>query len=349
MKKLMLFSVLIAFTGKIFAQKQTFDLTTFTPPKGWKKQVGKDAIQLSKEDATKGTYCLITLYKSIPATTNAKENFDMAWASLVKEMVTVSAEPEMQPAETENGWETLSGNTTFESDGNKGIAILVTASGTEKMVNMIILTNTDVYQQELTTFIESISLKKLTITPKVPAENSQPAGNTNNSSIVGTWGVDGSDNTDFAINNGIRGYIRKQYTFNQNGTYLFVIKTFSYVSDKLLLTKESGTYQISGNNITINPQKSVIQGWSKASVIGSDGKKAYTDNWGKLISNQNKQLEKTSYQFTKEYFADTQTATLFMRANKETLRDGPFNSTSSPNTWAYPLIKYEQSIIKLPN
>ena len=39
MKKLMLLSVLIAFTGKIFAQKQTFDLITFTPPQGWTKNV----------------------------------------------------------------------------------------------------------------------------------------------------------------------------------------------------------------------------------------------------------------------------------------------------------------------
>ena len=52
----------------VFAQQQTFDISTFTPPKGWKQQVGKDAIQLSKDDAAKGTYCLITLYKAIVIT-----------------------------------------------------------------------------------------------------------------------------------------------------------------------------------------------------------------------------------------------------------------------------------------
>lgn len=171
MKKIILLSVLCIFLEQTFAQKQTFDLATFTIPKGWKKQSGESALQLSKEDGAKGTYCLITLYKSVPGTANSKENFDMAWASLVKEMITVSAAPEMQPAETENGWETLSGNAGFESDGNKGIAILVTATGSGKMVNLIILTNTDVYEKELTAFLGSVSLKKTAANTQKPIIN----------------------------------------------------------------------------------------------------------------------------------------------------------------------------------
>ena len=107
-----------------FAQQQTFDITTFTLPPEWKKQATTNAIQLSKEDPATGTYCLITLYKAIPGTTDAKENFDLAWESLVKEMVTVSTQPEMEPAATEDGWEIQSGYAPFESDGNKGIAAL---------------------------------------------------------------------------------------------------------------------------------------------------------------------------------------------------------------------------------
>ena len=64
MKKIMLLSILFIFIEKIFAQIETFDLATFTPPKGWVKQQGKDALQLSKQDTKTGTYCLITLYKS---------------------------------------------------------------------------------------------------------------------------------------------------------------------------------------------------------------------------------------------------------------------------------------------
>ncbi len=142
------------------AQHQTFDITTFIAPKGWKKQTTESTVQLSKEDAAKGTYCMITLMKSIPGTSNSKENFDAAWETIVKEMVTVSAAPEMQPSTKEEEWEVQSGYAPFESDGNKGIALLVTTSGYQKMVNILILTNTDVYEKEVTAFLESISFKK---------------------------------------------------------------------------------------------------------------------------------------------------------------------------------------------
>jgi hypothetical protein len=160
MKNSILLCALCAFVGNTFAQQQTFDLATYNAPKGWKKQTAETAIQFSKEDAAKGTYCLITLYKAVPGTSNSKENFDLAWTSIIKEMVTVSTAPEMQDVTTENGWETQTGFAPFESNGNKGLALLVTASAADKMVNLIILTNTDAFEKEMMAFLESISLKK---------------------------------------------------------------------------------------------------------------------------------------------------------------------------------------------
>lgn len=161
MKKILLFCALCAVMQNSFAQKETFGSATFTAPTAWKKEITESAVQFSKEDAAKGTYCLITLYKAVQGTANAKENFDLAWKSLVKEMVTVSAAPEMQPTAIENGWELQSGHAPFERDGNKGIVLLVTASSFEEMINLIILTNTDVYEKEMTAFMESVSLKQI--------------------------------------------------------------------------------------------------------------------------------------------------------------------------------------------
>ncbi|HWR33626.1 MAG TPA: hypothetical protein VN451_08875 [Chitinophagaceae bacterium] len=177
MKKLFIFLFFYGICNVVMSQQQTFDLATFTPPPGggWKKQNTESVIQFTKEDAAKGTYCLITLYKAIPGNTDSKENFDLAWETLVKEMVTVTAKPAMQPAATENGWEAQSGFSPFENDGSKGIALLVTSSGFEKMVNIIILTNTDAYQTEMSAFLESITLNKPTGTAKQP---DKPAINT---------------------------------------------------------------------------------------------------------------------------------------------------------------------------
>jgi hypothetical protein len=159
----LLLFITLALTG--FAQQQVFDITTYTAPKGWKKQSTESIIQYSKEDAAKGTYCLLILFKALPGTAGSKQNFDAAWETVAKEMVTVSAAPTMLPPSSENGWEAQSGFAPFSKDGDNGIALLVTSSGFDKMVNILALTNSDVYQQEMTAFLESVSFKQLTTAP----------------------------------------------------------------------------------------------------------------------------------------------------------------------------------------
>lgn len=161
MKQLLLIVCCLLFPGSSLAQTpETFDIATYQPPKSWHRQASQNAIQFSTEDKARGTYCQITLLKSLPGTSNSKENFDAAWQTVVKGMVNVSGAPQMQTPANENGWEALSGFAPFENDGNKGIAMLVTISGFSRMVNVVILTNTDAYQQNISDFLESASLKK---------------------------------------------------------------------------------------------------------------------------------------------------------------------------------------------
>ncbi len=158
---LALFLCLVAFSITVPAQhSDTFDIASFQPPKGWHKQATPNSIQLSTEDKANGSYCLITLFKSLPGTNNSRENFDAAWQTVVMGMVNVSTAPQMASPATDDGWEIQSGFSPFEKGGEKGIAMLVTASGFGKMVNVLILTNTQAYEQNISAFLESISLKK---------------------------------------------------------------------------------------------------------------------------------------------------------------------------------------------
>lgn len=172
MRKNLLILFLFAFTGA-YSQQQTFDIVSFTQPKGWKKESSASTVQLSQENTKDGSYCMISVFKSIPGTASAKENFDAAWEAIVTEMVKVSAKPDMQPSSKEDGWEALSGVAPFESDGQKGIALLITSTGYGKMVNLLVLTNSNAYEQELNSFLESISLSK-------------PSGNNTNTGSIGS-------------------------------------------------------------------------------------------------------------------------------------------------------------------
>ena len=323
---------LFAFSVSTFAQaSESFDIVTFQPPKGFTKRSTDDAIQFSIEDKSTPNYCLVTLFKSTSGVGNSKENLNAAWQALVKETLGIPATPQVIPSDNKQEWQLEGSFAPFEKEGQKGVVLLYTISGYSKMVNVLILTNTLAYEPTVTAFIESISLKA----PKPSAEETTDAG-TDAVAIVGTWGITSSNQSQFAVNHGISGYISRQYTFNSNGTYESLIKTFQYTSAQLLFTKENGTYQLSGNTLTITPQKSFIQSWSKATVIGADGRRSETDDWGKLISTQNRRLERVTYQISKVYMSGTEKWQLRMQASTPNERDGPFNGGSSyPNTWLY--------------
>jgi hypothetical protein len=167
------------------AQKQTFDIATYTLPKGWSKTAKESAIQLSKEDAS-GAFCLITLYKSLPSPNEPKKNFDDSWEALVKDQLEVKTDAEMQPQVTENGWEVQSGHAVFEKDGIKGIALLVSSTGHDKLVNVLIITNTDAFEKDITAFLESIDLKKPAGGTKQNTGNVKPPAPVTNNTTTST-------------------------------------------------------------------------------------------------------------------------------------------------------------------
>src|SRR6188768_334671 len=125
--------LMFAFAINLFAQApETFDIAAFQPPKGWTRQAGKDSVQFSIED--KGSYCIVTLFRSLPGLGSPSENFDAAWSTIAKEAVTITQAPQMQPADSKGEWQIAGGFAPFEKNGEKGVALLYTASGYGKMM-----------------------------------------------------------------------------------------------------------------------------------------------------------------------------------------------------------------------
>jgi len=165
MKQILLLTFcLLSFSASALAQaaetSETFDIATYQPPRDWKKEPSQDSVQFSIEDKASGAYCLITLVKSLPGPGNSKENFDASWKTLVKESVTVSVALQMFPSNNSEDWALEGGFAPFEKGGEKGVALLYTISGYGKMVNVMVFTNSQAYEKNITAFVESITLKK---------------------------------------------------------------------------------------------------------------------------------------------------------------------------------------------
>ena len=246
-------SLLVVAAGAVAQRTDTFDIATFQPPNGWQRQAGADAIQFSTENKAAGTFCLISLFRSMPSLGSSKENFDAAWQTVVKETVNIAAAPEMQSLGNKDGWEIVSGSAPFEKDGAKGVTVLVNGSGYGKMVNILVLTNAGVYEKNISAFLESVNLKKPAVEnlPQAPVSTNggQPflAGNYWKQGGVrqGMLGHSGLSTATFS----------KTYHFLGDGTYKFVTENMQLAAPKYYLENEEGSYTVAGNTITIKPRK----------------------------------------------------------------------------------------------
>ena len=320
----------------------TFDIATFQPPAGWQRQDKDGVVIFNTSNQQKGTYALITLYRSGESSGNARTDFDNDWQQFIVNQLGVKENAQVEPAKKSQGWDVITGGATMQNELGTSAVILQTSSGFGRAFSVAAIFNSQDYVPAIEAFGASIKLQK----PDTIAKQPSPGiGANETASILGTWGMasSGPQRADdyknpYSVNG--YGYSKAQYTFNSDGTYSFVSKTFRMVFDKILLIKESGSYQINGSRITINPQRSVIEAWSKR-----DG----ADKWGRLLSSQNRPLERVTYQFTKHYFSGIQVWNLVLQADHPTDRDGPFSgNTTFPNAWYYAPISANNPVIELP-
>ncbi len=336
MKNILLLCVLCALMGKCFAQKQTFDLINFTAPKGWKKDITENTISYTK--ASNNTWCRIIIVKSTISKGSIDEDFENEWQELVVKNYNPTETAQLDEVQEENGWKIKAGGSKFVFNNSQAKVLLTTATGYNRCASIVATTNSQNFLKDIEALLASVDLIK----PETKEEPTTVATDDENS-IIGTWSKSGSVNPAYndAYATSIAGYTTDQYTFNSNGTYHFVSKTFGMSFAKLLLVKENGSYQINGNNIIIAPEKSVLEAWSK-----KDG----GDKWGTLLSSQKRTLEKVSYQFTKHYFEGIQIWNLVLQNNTVTQRDGPHsNNKTFDNAWYYSPIWANNPVIELPD
>src|ERR1044072_7745919 len=295
------FSFFVSSSAQI---SDTFDIATFQPPSRWKRQTKDGVVIFSTLNEQKGTYAMITLYGSGESSGNAKSDFNSEWQQFVVGQLGIKGSPQIEPVRNSEGWAIVTGGTTFQNEQGTSAIILSTYSGYGKTFSVTAIFNSQDHLPAIEAFAASIKLRKPEARPQ-PA----PANNGNAVSIVGTWGKSAGAHMTYgdAVAASMAGYSKDQYTFNEDGTYTFVSKTFRMSFDKLLLIKENGSYQITGDTLKISPNKSVIQAWSKR-----DG----GDNWGRLLTTQNRTLEAVTYRFTKHYFSGIQVWNLVLQADQ---------------------------------
>ncbi len=335
MKKALLILILCAVAVLSFAQQETFDVITYSAPNGWKKEAGESTVSYTLFNNKNNSWCRINLVKSTVSKGSIEKDFESEWQEMVVKSYQPATAPQTNEIQEVNGWKTKAGGAVFTSNGSQAMVFLTTATGFNRCASIIATTNSQEYLKNIETILASITLIKIEAVT-IP----QAIANNDKNSITGTWSAYASDSSNYRIQNGIVNYTTRQYTFNNDGTYIFVSKTFDPLVSNILLGKENGVFEMSAGMVTITPKKSVLEAWSK---------KNDRDEWGKLINSQNSTLEKVAYRITKHYFEGTKNWNLVMQADKPTKRDGPHsNNKTFTNAWYYGTISFNKKIIELP-
>lgn len=309
-----------------YAQGEKFDIVTYTSPKGWEVKKGAEAVQFTKEDKASGAFCIVTLYRAVDAGADSRANFLAAWKALVTDTLKTPAKPDIGAPGPKDGWMAEAGLASVNTEDLKGAALLTTMTGGGKMINVLVLTNSDSFTKEIEVFVDSIKL------PSVQA--AKPAGigtspNAAPSRLIGKWNRSGSVHPTYAdpVSWGTAGYTTSRYEFKADGTYVHTERSFRMMMENIIVVKETGKYSVSGDTLTITPMKSVISSYKKAGGV---------DALGPLVKSQNRDLETVAYKFTFHYFEGIQEWNLVLQADKPTQRDGQFsNNTTFPNAWYF--------------
>lgn len=154
-----------------FAQKEHFDIVSYTPPSGWQKGGDAGMVNYTYVNKTDGSWCQLVVYKSVASKGNIDADFASEWQELVAKPNNITNAPQADSIHEADGWKIKAGGTAFTFNNADALALLTTFSGYETCMSILVRTNKKQYLDEVYTFMNSMDIKK----PATP-----PAGNTTN-------------------------------------------------------------------------------------------------------------------------------------------------------------------------
>ncbi|MBS1950090.1 MAG: hypothetical protein OJF59_000129 [Cytophagales bacterium] len=323
--KSIIISILFALlTANLFAQKQSFDIVSYTAPTDWTLKQGNDNVSYSRIDGA--SWAQIAIYQHRNCEGDIQTDFVKDWNELVAANKTISS-PEKTEPKTAEGWTVMSGSGVWQYNGANVASVLTVYSNNTICVAVLCNATAQPYLKDYQSLIGSLDIDANGISD---VSGSVTASTGNNNAIVGIWANNLLETSGYS--NGYpqytAGYFRKEYTFKSDGTYSYFNKIWSAYSKPILYIYETGNWSVSGNKLTISPTKARSEEWSKASSNRNN-------EWGTVIKSKDAKLEKITYTFEIKTYSGSQSTALLLTSDKPTERDGTSNNNGGLQTYSY--------------
>jgi hypothetical protein len=166
MKNILSFLVLFLLSASLFAQRETFDLTSYIAPNGWKKEVkGNSYTSFTSTNQQTKSYCQIFVMHSTASKGSLKEDYESEWKTLIANQYGVTDTPQLTDPLTDGGWQIKSGMASFAFNNGTSTAMLTTMTGYNKAVSIVSVTNSPDYLPAIQQFLESVEMKTVSNRP----------------------------------------------------------------------------------------------------------------------------------------------------------------------------------------
>ncbi|MCY1015023.1 hypothetical protein [Pyxidicoccus sp. MSG2] len=307
---------------------ETLDVTTFTPPSGWKRVEREgSSVEYVVTNNKAGAAASVTIVRSIPAVGDARANFDKAWSHFIKAVLSDAPAPTMAPAASRGDWQLVSGTTKYTYEGRAATTTILTATRDASYVVVIATTIGTIFERDVDKLLASLKFAAPAAqapaatpapTTPAPATRSAPAST---AELTGAWGFStggAMGPSQFAawLND------RREYTFDGQGNYTFMRRHNVDHDPDTSIIRERGTYTLVGDMLKLTPTKSEREIWSKVKSGANAG--AYDQ----FLRREKVALEKSEYRVSFTLYLDTQVPNLMLTPRAATQRDGNFNATT---------------------
>src|SRR5688572_12136287 len=129
MKPVYTLLLLLLLLAEVAAQQKTYDLFTFTPPKGWNQNDQQNTMVYSTTDKVKRTWAQIGIVKSTVSKGSISADFESEWKELVVkpyQQYGITEQPLMLDSQTFKGWKLWTGLGKFVFNKDTAFVLLNT-------------------------------------------------------------------------------------------------------------------------------------------------------------------------------------------------------------------------------
>ncbi len=165
MKIIFTLLLITAIMQPAIAQRETFDIATYTPPKNWKKDANTGVVAYTDINSSTGGFCILAMYACSASLGDAQKDFSVEWKDRVVTPHHAEANPKTEIETTPDGWKVVSAAAPIKLQGLDAVAILAVFSGFGKKFSVMTMLNDQSYTNGVDSLLKNMKLNKAGTAP----------------------------------------------------------------------------------------------------------------------------------------------------------------------------------------